>query len=160
MQRQCDNGHFYNSSKHTVCPFCTNSLSNDNINDIKIESNMTELVKPSDIVISPVVGWLIALAGSNKGKDYKIFIGANSIGRNRTNRISIEDSQISSEDHAIIFYNNRDNSFTINHDEGKNLTYINGKAVYESTQLKSYDEVEFGDSKYLFVILCNDKFKW
>jgi len=160
MQKQCENGHFYNSNQYTNCPFCNNSLSSINKKETKKISDMTVLVKPSDIKVTPIVGWLVSLSGENKGKDYKVSMGANSIGRDSSNRIIIEDSKISGEDHAIIFYNSRDNSFTINHDEGQNLTYLNDKPVYEASELKSYDIVEFGDAKFLFISLCNDKFTW
>ena len=55
--------------------------------------------------IDPVVGWLLCVDGPEKGRDYRIRSGRNSIGRAENMDICISgDSSISRERHAIIAY--------------------------------------------------------
>jgi len=40
------------------------------------------------------------------------------------------------------------------------LAYLNEEAVYIPTELKPYDVIELGKSRFLFVPLCGENFEW
>jgi hypothetical protein len=111
---------------------------------------------------NPVVGWLVAISGPNKGRDYRIYSEGNSIGRAPENKIAIQgDETISRDKHAILFYDplSEDAAYHI-HTGGGPMVYLNGKAVYQPTPLKAYDIITLGNTKLLFVPLCNERFQW
>jgi hypothetical protein len=112
--------------------------------------------------VDPVVGWLVSINGKSKGKDYKLLGRVNTIGRSKKMDICLEDDKtVSDENHARISYSDRNNRFTINIAEGKNLFYVNGEEILEATQLNAFDVIEFSDeSTLIFVPLCGDRFIW
>jgi len=40
------------------------------------------------------------------------------------------------------------------------LAYLNEEAVYVPTELKPYDTISLGNSRFLFVPLCGTNFRW
>ena len=40
------------------------------------------------------------------------------------------------------------------------LAYLNEEAVYVPTELKPYDTISLGNSRFLFVPLCGTNFSW
>ena len=109
----------------------------------------------------PVVGWLVCVEGSEKGKDYKFYARANTIGRNDKNDICIKgDNAISRENHARIAYDPKHNSYYLLPGESTNTVYLNDDPVYTSAPLKSYDVIQIGEGKYIVITLCNKKFSW
>lgn len=43
---------------------------------------------------------------------------------------------------------------------GKGLVYYKGDTVYSSINLTAYDEIEIGNSKFLFIPFTGKKFNW
>lgn len=120
-------------------------------------------IKSSDgkTTIDPVVGWLVSVAGKSKGKDYRLFIGFNHIGRNLRLQVPImEDEKISREPSMWVAYDPRNRAFRVGSKGESNLVYHNGHAIYESEVLIPYDRLRVGDTELLFVPFCNDQFSW
>ena len=114
-----------------------------------------------DVKVDPVVGWLACIKGSEKGQDYRIVSERNFIGRNEEMDIRVEgDMSISRKNHCSISYNPKQRIFIITPGEGNGLVYINNEALYTSRQLESYDMIEIGESKFIFVNLCGQNFDW
>ena len=44
--------------------------------------------------------------------------------------------------------------------DSSGLTYLNDDYIDESKKLKPKDIIELGDSKFLFVPLCDETFSW
>ncbi len=44
--------------------------------------------------------------------------------------------------------------------DSSGLAYLNEEAVYVPTELKPYDTIEMGKSRFLFLPLCGDNFEW
>lgn len=85
----------------------------------------------------------------------------NFIGRNEEMDIRVEgDMTISRKNHCSISYNPKQRIFIITPGEGNGLVYINNEALYTSRQLESYDMIEIGESKFIFVNLCGQNFDW
>lgn len=111
--------------------------------------------------VDPVVGWLVALSGNVKGTDYSIRTGNNLIGRNPNMDICIRgDLTISKENQAIISYDARHRKFFFTPGNGKNIVYVNGNAVFATTEIVSYDIIEMGVTKFVFVPFCGENFDW
>ena len=115
----------------------------------------------ASIVQEPVAGWLVCIGGKQLGKDFKIVTGRNSVGRNSSNYIHLENEEsVSREKHAWIIYEPRKRQFYVQPGESSGLTYVNDDTVLESRQLKHGDILEFGETKFIFIPLCCDNFTW
>lgn len=109
----------------------------------------------------PVVGWLVCTEGPDRGRDYRIRIARNFIGRAPSMHIAITgDNTISREKHAILTYETKKQTFWIQPGDSAGLVYLNGDIVNLPMQLKEKDVVEIGQSKLLFVPLCSSDFQW
>lgn len=109
----------------------------------------------------PVVGWLVCIGGCHFGECFSIYAGKNSIGRSEENRIIItDDNSISRIKHALIVYEPKKRNFFLQPGDSSGLTYLNEDYITESKQLTMRDVVELGDSKFMFIPLCGEKFSW
>lgn len=111
--------------------------------------------------MEPVVGWLVCIEGPEKGKDFRILAKNNTIGRGEKMDICIKgDTTISRENHARLAYDDKHNSFHLIPAESTNNIYLNEEPIFIPTKLEAYNLIEFGESKFLFVPFCNEKFTW
>lgn len=111
----------------------------------------------------PVVGWLVCVDGPEKGSDYRIRGGNNTIGRGGTAQIRIQnDSSISKENMALVAFDARTRKFFFAAGDGRNLIYINDELLlpHQSRELRAYDRILLGRSTLLFMPLCGGEFSW
>ena len=109
----------------------------------------------------PVVGWLVCVSGSHFGEGFSIRAGMNSIGRNASNSIVVsKDGSVSREKHAFVVYEPRKREFYVKPGESSGLTYVNDDYITDTVKIKNRDIVEVGNSKMIFVPLCDDSFSW
>ena len=119
----------------------------------------TEYVGSADapkkgIPFMPVVGWLVCIEGSAKGRDYKIHSQYNYIGRAQHMDICISgDPCISAERAAVIAYDPKKKIFSFAPGNSLNLVYLNDDMLMNPVILKSHDVLTIGDTKLLFVPL-------
>lgn len=114
----------------------------------------------TDNEVPQTVGWLICVKGKAKGKDFHLHNGWNYIGRSSKSDVHIDDPKVSST-MARVSYDARNRAFAISTSEGaKNLTYCNGKAVYNTVEINAYDTISMGDTDFIFVPLCGSHFNW
>lgn len=108
-----------------------------------------------------VVGWLVCVKGSEKGKDFVLGSGRNFIGRSPSMDVSlIGDVSVSRENHAVITYNPRGNNFSISYGTGHGIVYLNGEEVLAPMKLNPYDQIELGETVLIFIPFCSESFKW
>lgn len=119
--KRCNNGHFYDNTKHSACPFCgvsdldvsatmpvRNPVSSG-VNQAppsqavsKVEKTVARGAVPSDnaktvgimrskMGFEPVVGWLVCVKGPGIGRDYRLKSEKNFIGRGANMDICIQD---------------------------------------------------------------------
>lgn len=125
------------------------------------EHEKTVALMQKDTGVDPVVGWLVCVEGGDKGRDYRIHAERNFVGRSERMDICIRgDETISREAHAIISYDVRKNTFRVFPGESKGIVYVNDEEVITAVQLKSYDLIELGKTKLVFIPLCGENFKW
>lgn len=128
--------------------------------DADDDGRTVALIK-KDIGIDPVVGWLVCISGEEKGRDYRIHADNNFIGRSERMDICIRgDETISRENHAIISYDTVDRIFYFSPGDGRSIVRYNGKALFQTTQLKSHDHIIIGKTELIFVPFCTEDFTW
>jgi hypothetical protein len=111
--------------------------------------------------IEPVVGWLVCVKGTNKGRDYRLHSDLNKIGRAPNMDVCIEgDETISRENHCQIAFSTRSKNFNIIPGDGRNLVYLNNEDILSATKLEAYDRLDLGDGSFIFIPFCTDKFDW
>jgi hypothetical protein len=111
--------------------------------------------------IDPVVGWLVCIEGANKGRDYRLHSDRNKVGRAPNMDVCIEgDGTISREDHCHIVFSPRSKTFNVIPGTGRNLIYLNGQDVFSAMPLAAYDRLDLGESSFLFLPFCSDRFDW
>jgi hypothetical protein len=111
--------------------------------------------------VDPVVGWLVCTKGPNKGRDFRLHSDLNKIGRSPSMDVCIEgDETISRENHCQVAYSPRTNTFNIMLGEGRNLIYKNDEAVFSAMPLSAYDRIDMGESSFVFIPFCSDRFNW
>ena len=115
-----------------------------------------------DAMSDPPVGWLTIIAGPGKGRVATLGVGANSIGRGRTARVSLDygDEMMSRTNHGAITYEPRRRKFYIQPGGGTNLTYVNDEPVLQARELESSMQVQMGNTVLRFVPLCGAEFSW
>ena len=120
-----------------------------------------EPAAPKKPAVDPVVGWLVCVGGNHLGESFSMTAGKNSIGRNEDNRIVLSrDNKVSRSKHALIVYEPKKRNFYLQPGDSSGLTYLNDNYIEESTKLERNDVVELGDSKFVFVPLCDETFSW
>ncbi len=182
---RCKDGHYYDSEKHHACPFCGLP---DVVDDVKKtvakrpgadgdepavtrpvadssgaekDSAKTVGVYKRKLGIEPVVGWLVAVKGPSRGRDYRIASERNYIGRSEKMDISISgDDMISRENHAVISFNPKKSTFHLLPGDSKRLAYLNEEEVLAPELLKSHDHIEVGETLLVFVPFCGEVFQW
>lgn len=128
-----------------------------------LHSNITTIESNESVV--PVVGWLVIVDGTGKGRSVSLGYGQNTIGRgggNKKPRICIDfgDSGISREKQFMIAYDAQARDFKLVPGDSLNITYLNGKAVYEAHTLNTNDLIKVSNTTFSFVPFCNEHFDW
>ena len=111
--------------------------------------------------VNPPVGWLVEIAGPNKGKTFEIHAERNTLGRSSAMDICLKgDVGISRDTNGVVSYNPRNRDFHIIPGEGKAIIYLNGRELMGPEELRPYDRVEISDTALVFVPLCGEQFCW
>lgn len=159
---RCQNGHLFSSRRYgTVCPYCNIETATREKQEVGVQNGgeLEELLLSQEV--SPVCGWLVCITGPRQGRDYKIKSGKNFVGRADDMDIQIlGDNKISRRNHAIIVFDPKEKNTVLLPGDSNGLVYHEDAAVYTPTVLSEYDVLEIGDSKFVFVPFCGDKFMW
>ena len=108
----------------------------------------------------PVVGWLVCMTGTERGKDYRLHTEKNFVGRSTSmDVILIDDKKIARDKHCSIQYDPKGNAFYISPENG-NLTYMNDKIIDAPVRLQEGDQITIGETKLMFVPFCKEERVW
>lgn len=125
------------------------------------DAGRTERLVRRQTGIDPVVGWLVCVAGPDRGADYRLHSERNFIGRGETSDVRIaSDKTISRENHLSISFDPKKDSFRLLPGDGRGLVYLNGDELVSPVLLKAGDRIELGETTLLFVPLCGSGFRW
>lgn len=108
----------------------------------------------------PVTGWLVCIKGCNAGKSFEIHSDYNYVGSQSGDLVIPGDNKISREKHMMLTYDPDDRLFYISPASGANIIRHKGKALFGGAPLEAYDLIETGDSSFMFVPFCGEKFCW
>lgn len=172
---RCPNGHFYDPDKYRDgCPYCNKGGADKTVPLNPVEpAKVPELKKniPDDgdktigffdtFEIKPVVGWLVSVEGTTKGKDFRLCAGRNYIGRSSSMDINLEgDVTVSRDKHAIIIFDPISQCTLCQPGDSRELFYLNNKVVTGAEELHKGDLLKIGKTLLMFVPFCGDLHKW
>lgn len=178
---RCENGHFYDADRFSVCPHCNpttpvddNSTvplieeeSGDNSgatigywDDLVENTSTVGVTRPVEFSKNPVVGWLVITSGFQMGRDFVLKTGQNFIGRSVDMDIMLEDASVSRDKHAVVVFDPKSNMFLVAPGDAHGLCYINGAVVLQAQQIKAYDIISVGKTDLTFVPFCGEQFNW
>lgn len=164
--KRCENGHYYDETRFSSCTFCAggNSLGTapDDTEDeetLHITEYGPEGVSGSEPVCEPVVGWLVAVAGPETGRDFRLREGRNYIGRAAKMDIAIfDDPYISRLEHCSIIYDSLNKKYYAM--PGNNAAYVNGRLIESPEPLSNGDMIAAGTSMLQFTPFYKGECLW
>ena len=109
----------------------------------------------------PVVGWLVCLEGPDRGKDFRLRIEKNYIGRSQSMDVMIEgDNTVSRERHGLVIFDPKRRAFWVLPGEASGLVYLNGELVNTPMEMQRDDVIELGQTKLVLIPFCGDRYSW
>ena len=170
MSKFCDNGHQMEDS-WPECPYCVKTGYQGSAAAVAGKTRLdieptqpeqrpaggapgfdpTKTVPLSTIKRAPVVGWLVAINGTQKGEDFRLREGKNTLGSAPGSEITVRDPAISAK-HASISY--KEGQFVITDLDSTNGTFLNDdpKPVAR-IELKDNDVIRVGETAFKFKCL-------
>ena len=162
MAKFCANGHQMEDSWE-ICPYCQKTgYAGAGLGKTRVEPTASAAPTPvaaaprKTVLLAqkykaPVVGWLVALDGLQKGEDFRIREGANAIGGDAGCDIVLNDATISAK-HASLRY--KDGKFILTDLDSTNGSFLNdNNDSVAREELKDNDIVRFGDVRLKFKCL-------
>lgn len=167
---RCPNDHYYDASIYSKCPHCTGITEQIKICEVCGESydakkytSCPHCQEKGTVALfqKNVVGWLVAIKGPHKGKDFRLQTGRNFIGRDDIMDVCLRyDNAVSRNKHAVLLYEPKGCTFFITPGESHELAYLNGEVLLDAKPLKSGDILTLGRSDLMFVPFCSADFNW
>jgi len=163
MAKFCASGHQMEDSWE-VCPYCQRTGYPSATGAAPVKARLEpEVTAPREaasgrrtVVLAdkrkaPVVGWFVVLSGDQKGEDFRIREGQNTIGSASDADIVLRDSAIAGK-HASLRY--KDQKFTITDLDSTNGTFLNDRSdPIAREDLKDNDIVRIGEVRMKFKCL-------
>jgi hypothetical protein len=154
MAKFCSNGHQIEDTWE-VCPYCQRTEHLPGAPPVSVKTRLESegprqaaapggrrTVLVADQRKPPVVGWFVALSGEQRGEDFRVREGPNTIGSAPDADIVLRDSAIS-EKHASLRC--KDQKFTITDLDSTNGTFLNDRTEpIAREELKDNDTVRVG----------------
>ena len=114
-----------------------------------------------ETTFDPVVGWAVCVAGPDRGKDFRLRAGNNSIGPSHERDVPISgDPGVTDCVQATICFSDEENAFWLEKGHEGPLVKLNGKDVRGFANLSAFDRIELGQTTLMFVPLCGERFSW
>jgi len=109
----------------------------------------------------PVVGWLVCLAGPDRGRDFRLHAEKNFIGRSPAMDVCVAgDDAVSRERHGLVIFDPKKQVFWAVPGDASGLVYLNGDIVHAPTQMQQEDVLEVGRTKLVLIPFCGEKYSW
>jgi len=163
MAKFCANGHQMEDSWE-ICPYCqrtgfqgsgTPAAGKTRLEDAPA-SSMAGLAGRKTVVLTdkhkpPVVGWLVAISGDQKGEDFRLRDGQNTIGSAPDCEVMLHDTAVSGK-HASLRH--KDQKFFLTDLDSTNGTFLNDRTEpIAREELKDNDLIRIGDISLKFKCL-------
>jgi hypothetical protein len=109
----------------------------------------------------PVVGWLVCLAGPDRGRDFRLHAEKNFIGRSPLMDVCVTgDESVSRDRHGLVIFDPKKQAFWAVAGDASGLVYLNGDIVHSPTQMHRDDVLEVGQTKLVLIPFCGEKYSW
>jgi hypothetical protein len=157
MSKFCSNGHQIEDAWE-VCPYCQRTgfqnLGGASLAKTRLDvggdrpDETSSKITRRTMLISerrrpPVVGWLVAMTGEQKGEDFRLHEGQNMIGATLDCQITLKDETVTSR-HASLRY--QEGRFLITDLDSTNGTYLNDRPErIAREELKDNDTIRIGE---------------
>jgi hypothetical protein len=163
MAKFCANGHQMEDSWE-ICPYCQQTgyagagLGKTRVvDDTAAAAAGPVAAAPRKTVLlsqkykAPVVGWFVALDGQQKGEDFRLREGQNTVGSDAGCDIVLTDSTVSAK-HASLRY--KEGKFILTDLDSSNGSYLNDTTEsIAREELKDNDVIRLGDVRLKFKCL-------
>jgi hypothetical protein len=122
----------------------------------------TRYIRAEGLEADPVAGWVVVVRGLGRGDFRPIYAGMNSVGRDPSQRISLNfgDESISREEHAFITYDEEQRCFYLQHGGKPNIIRLGSTPVLTPMQIQPYDLIRIGRTTLRFIPCCGPSFSW
>ena len=138
--------HVYDTAAHDVCPFCD-------------QPNKPSAAGPT--ISQCPVGWVVAVEGPASGRDFRLRMGENWIGRGGDAELSVDsDSHSRSADFSCLFVDESDNRFEFRPGATSEPCYVNDQVAAASVPLTAGARIRLGETLLVVVPLVGDRFRW
>jgi hypothetical protein len=108
-----------------------------------------------------VVGWLVCLAGPDRGRDFRLHAEKNFIGRSALMDVCVAgDESVSRDRHALVIFDPKKRMFWAVPGEASGLVYLNGDIVHSPAPMRCDDVLEVGQTKLVLIPFCGEKYSW
>lgn len=148
-EASCPNGHPMDPSWNT-CPYCADQGVRAGM-PMGGQAEKTMAVRIDLEEPLEVVGWVVALNGSDRGQDFRLNSGKNVLGTAADCEIVLTDPYLSSK-HATIRHDGQDGSFMIIDLDSTNGTFVNDKRISKD-ELIDNDTIRLGRTELKFKAL-------
>lgn len=170
---RCNNcQHSYDDSLHE-CPYCgavnpryigADSIPptdpfNPPVND---DTGKTDIYRPSkDMAVTPVVGWLVCTEGADKGKDFRLHVDNNFVGREADQDVRLKDKKISRKRHFSVAYDREGDNYFMTMGSGTGIVRVNNSPLGGGiTYLNKGDKIRVGNTTLVFIPLETAYVQW
>lgn len=107
-----------------------------------------------------VTGWLVCVAGPERGRDYRLHHGYNNMGRGIAQDIFVaEDPEMARDGHCTVVYDHKNVQFLLMPLKG-NLVYFNDKLLETPIRLENGDRFKAGGSEFELIVFCRKGHTW
>lgn len=166
---KCEKAHYYDADKFDTCPHCANMVASGTVADIQGKTqNAIDTAIPNDSALQnyqkvghrKVTGWLVCIDGYMTGESFTLYEGINHIGRaSHMDVVLFKEPTVSRENHALITYNQKTNTFLLESDNQQTVLY-NKKTFLQPQDLQAYDTIQLGNCILSFIPFCGEHFSW
>jgi FHA domain len=184
---RCTEGHFYDPTKHESCPWCALPADIEAGERTRPLAGPPPLPPPGAIAgphppppplpkpgvtkragaeaagvkNDPVVGWLVCLAGPERGRDFRLHAEKNFVGRSPAMDVCVAgDESVSRDRHALVIFDPKKQVFWAVPGDASGLVYLNGDIVHAPAQMHRDDVLEVGQTKLALIPFCGEKYSW
>lgn len=153
---RCPEGHFYDPTKHASCPWCALPAGPP-----PLPPPPPQPARSLGVKNDPVVGWLVCLAGPDRGRDFRLHAEQNFIGRSPAMDVCVAgDETVSRDRHALVIFDPKKQVFRAAPGDASGPVYLNGDIVHSPTQMQRDDVLEVGQTKLVLIPFCGEKYNW
>lgn len=136
--------------------------------DIGVHQSRKRTIDPeerdtvTEVASECCVGWLLVVAGPERGVSKELRSAWNDVGRSEAAEVCLHgDSQISRRQIRVNYVDKFNRYYIVPHSEASGNSFVNGEALLSQRELKAGDIIELGrETELRFIPACDKDFVW